>query len=75
MLIANKIDVNYEVTNRQFAFASKYNLPFHFVSAADGTNVVRIFEDMLRMAKNYKENPPRSFESDVMDLLDDDTWF
>lgn len=44
--IANKIDVDLRVTSKAFAFPQKYNLPFHFVSAADGTNVVRIFEEV-----------------------------
>ena len=30
--IANKIDVDYNVTSKAFAFPSKHNLPFYFVS-------------------------------------------
>ena len=31
-----------QVTRKNFKFAAKYNLPFFFVSAADGTNVVKV---------------------------------
>ena len=31
-------------TEKTFKFAEKYNLPFYFVSAADGTNVVKVTE-------------------------------
>ena len=43
LLAANKIDENMEVTTRSFGFASKNNMPLHYVSASDGTNVVRMF--------------------------------
>lgn len=39
-VIANKIDADYSVTQKSFGFAKKNGLDFHFVSAADGTNVV-----------------------------------
>jgi Rab-like protein 2 len=42
VLVANKIDVDYNVTRKEFKFASKHNLPFFFVSAADGTNVTKV---------------------------------
>ena len=42
-LAANKIDENMEVTTRSFGFSTKNNLPLHYVSASDGTNVVRMF--------------------------------
>lgn len=41
-LVANKIDVNYAVTEKRFGFAEKHNLPFTFVSASDGCNVVKV---------------------------------
>lgn len=45
-------------------------LPFNFVSAADGTNVVQIFKDALDLAIDYKKNPPKDdFMAEVMDLL------
>ena len=74
ILLANKIDVDLEVTKKTFKFGESYGLDFYFVSAADGTNVVRIFEDAVRKSLYYKRNPPQSFEKDIMDLLNDDSW-
>jgi Rab-like protein 2 len=42
ILVANKIDVDMNVTSKSFHFAKKHKLPFYFVSACDGTNVVRV---------------------------------
>ena len=44
IVVANKIDVDYKVTSKSFNFAAKRKLPFFFVSASDGTNVVKIFQ-------------------------------
>ena len=56
VLVANKIDVDYNVTRKEFKFASKHNLPFFFVSAADGTNVVKVFQSAILEAKRFKES-------------------
>jgi 50S ribosomal subunit-associated GTPase HflX len=42
IVVANKIDVDPTVTQKPFAFGTKRNLPLYFVSASDGTNVVRV---------------------------------
>jgi Rab-like protein 2 len=42
IVVANKIDVDYGVTQKSFGFPQKYGLPFYFVSASDGTNVVKV---------------------------------
>jgi Rab-like protein 2 len=42
IVVANKIDADPSVTSKTFAFATKHEVPFFFVSAADGTNVVRV---------------------------------
>jgi len=34
--------VNIEVTKKSFNFAQKHGMPLYFVSAADGTNVVKV---------------------------------
>lgn len=48
-------------------------MPFNFVSAADGTNVVLIFREALDMAVKYKEDPENDdFMKEVMDLIGDD---
>ncbi len=38
----NHASVDYKVTEKSFNFPKKYGLPFYFVSAADGTNVVKV---------------------------------
>ena len=74
-MIANKIDLDERATKRKYQFVIDLNIPFNFVSAADGTNVVQIFKDSLDMALNYKKNPPKDdFMADVMELLGDDIF-
>lgn len=51
--VANKIDMNYKVTAKTFKFPEQHNLPFYFVSAADGTNVVKVFEQAIQEAVRY----------------------
>jgi Rab-like protein 2 len=46
-------------------------LPFYFVSAADGTNVVKVFHEALKLALDNKLNPPDDFMKEVDDLLND----
>jgi hypothetical protein len=40
--VGNKIDLDKKSTERKYALAEKMNCPFYLVSAADGTNVVRV---------------------------------
>mmetsp|Transcript_4177 Transcript_4177/g.5872 ORF Transcript_4177/g.5872 Transcript_4177/m.5872 type:complete len:212 (+) Transcript_4177:76-711(+) len=54
ILVANKIDIDYQVTRKNFKFASSRNLPFYFVSAADGTNVVKAFRAAIEAAIDWK---------------------
>ena len=72
ILVANKIDVDYKVTQKKFGFAGKKGLPFEFVSAADGTNVVRVFKEAIRMGWEYKNGDKKDFMDDVMELLGDE---
>ncbi|KAG9340025.1 hypothetical protein JZ751_022136 [Albula glossodonta] len=51
-----------KVTQRNFNFAKKQGLPLYYVSAADGTNVVKLFKDAIKLAMSYKQN-----SSDFMD--------
>ncbi|KAL5108235.1 Rab-like protein 2A [Taenia crassiceps] len=67
---ANKIDADTEVTNKAFNFAKKNNIPFYFVSAANGTNVVRVFTDAIRAAVAYKENSVDPLDQ-IMEELED----
>ncbi|XP_069764143.1 RAB, member of RAS oncogene family-like 2 [Narcine bancroftii] len=62
VIVANKIDADLKITQKSFNFAKKHGLPFYFVSAADGTNVVKLFRDTIKLAVSYKQNT-----SDFMD--------
>eukprot|EP00455_Lapot_gusevi_P010813 TRINITY_DN1493_c0_g1_i1.p1 TRINITY_DN1493_c0_g1~~TRINITY_DN1493_c0_g1_i1.p1 ORF type:complete len:232 (+),score=48.56 TRINITY_DN1493_c0_g1_i1:62-697(+) len=68
-VVANKIDVNYEVTKKAFAFPSKYGLPFDYVSAADGTNVVKVFQEAVKLAWKFKQDPGDDFMESVLQTV------
>jgi len=65
LVIANKIDMDEKVTTRRYKFIEEIGCPFNFVSAANGTNVVQIFNEALEMGANYKANP---HEDDFMNV-------
>jgi len=67
IVVANKIDVDYSVTNKEFTFAAKRDLPFFFCSASDGTNVVKVFNEAIKAAIKCKTNPPDDFLDDLLD--------
>ncbi|XP_038269637.1 rab-like protein 2B isoform X3 [Dermochelys coriacea] len=69
IVVANKIDADMKVTQKSFNFARKFNLPFYFVSAADGTNVVKLFSDAIKLAIAYKQNSG-DFMDEVMRELE-----
>uniref|UniRef100_A0A8B9PBY4 RBL2A protein n=1 Tax=Apteryx owenii TaxID=8824 RepID=A0A8B9PBY4_APTOW len=69
IVVANKIDADMKVTQKSFNFARKFNLPFYFVSAADGTNVVKLFNDAIKLAVAYKQNSG-DFMDEVMRELE-----
>ncbi len=70
ILVANKIDIDYQVTRKNFKFAASKGCPFYFVSAADGTNVVKVFRAAVEAALDYKENSD-DFMNEAYKLLDD----
>ena len=72
LLAANKIDENIDVTTKNFGFATKNNLPLYYVSASDGTNVVRMFRDAINEAVKYKDNPT-DIEDQILEELDNFT--
>ena len=43
---------------RTFNFATKRNLPFFFVSASEGTNVVKLFDEAITTGVKFRANPP-----------------
>eukprot|EP00729_Bicosta_minor_P012257 gene12257-26108_t len=68
IVLANKIDAKIEMTQKKFRFAEKNNCPFYFVSAADGTNVVKVFTEVIKLGHHYKNNTD-NFMDAVMELL------
>ena len=66
---ANKIDENPEVTSKSFAFATKNKMPMFYVSASDGTNVVKLFNEAVKGAVEYKRNP-QDVEDQIMEELE-----
>ena len=61
--------VDYSVTSNRFKFAEKRGLPLYFVSASDGTNVVKTFNDAIRMGFEDKKKPKSDFRDSVLELL------
>lgn len=39
------------MTQKNFSFAKKFSLPLYFVSAADGTNVVKVLANQRQSAE------------------------
>ena len=76
IVIANKIELSEVSATRRYKFIEEIECPLEFVSAANGTNVVKIFEQALNAGLHYKQNPHEDdFMNDVLDLLKDDKKF
>ncbi|XP_017654097.1 rab-like protein 2B isoform X4 [Nannospalax galili] len=58
-----------QMTQKNFSFAKKFSLPLYFVSAADGTNVVKLFNDAIRLAVAYKQSS-QDFMDEVLQELE-----
>lgn len=58
------------MTKKVFNFPKKNGLPFFFVSAADGTNVVQVFKEAVKSAVAFKSGS-KDFVAEVLELLDD----
>eukprot|EP00877_Chromochloris_zofingiensis_P002737 jgi/Chrzof1/12464/Cz06g35090.t1 len=71
LIVANKIDIDYRVTDKKFGFADKHGLPFFFVSASDGTNVVQIFHTAILQGLKWKLSAKDDFYQEVLELLGD----
>ena len=54
ILVGNKIDIDKRCTQRKYALAEKLKSPFYLVSAADGTNFVRIFQESIHIGVDIK---------------------
>jgi Rab-like protein 2 len=74
LVVANKIDVDMNVTKQSFKFPLK-NPACHpnvyFCSASDGSNVVKVFQTCIQAALEYKMDPNATdFQESVMETLD-----
>jgi Rab-like protein 2 len=67
--IANKVDVDQAMAKKKFQFPSTHNLPFFCVSAADGTNVVRVVREAINLAIKNKEEPADEVMAEIWNLL------
>jgi len=72
IVVANKIDVDASVTNKRFNFAVENELPFYFVSASQGTNVVKVFREITKLGLKNKLEPPDEVMAEIYALLRDD---
>ena len=73
ILVANKLDLKPSIANKKFKFAEKYEIPIFFTSAANGVNVVRIFEIILEKSIEYKNSPRDNFVKDVLEVIESDS--
>lgn len=62
------------MTSKKFKFAETHNLEFEFVSAADGTNVVKVFTDAIKAGVKFKKEGG-DFMADVLDLLGESSTY
>mmetsp|Transcript_64707 Transcript_64707/g.115073 ORF Transcript_64707/g.115073 Transcript_64707/m.115073 type:complete len:208 (-) Transcript_64707:270-893(-) len=58
LVAANKIDIDLEVIKKTFNFATKRGLQLFYVSASEGTNVVKMFDEAINLAMHFRDNPP-----------------
>eukprot|EP00928_Gymnodinium_smaydae_P063341 TRINITY_DN4695_c1_g3_i1.p1 TRINITY_DN4695_c1_g3~~TRINITY_DN4695_c1_g3_i1.p1 ORF type:complete len:228 (+),score=58.88 TRINITY_DN4695_c1_g3_i1:81-764(+) len=70
--VANKLDADPAMAKKAFNFPKENNLLFYFVSAADGTNIVRVFQEAIKLAIKSKEEPADEVMAEIMNLLRDD---
>ena len=57
------------MTSKSFAFCTKNNIPLYYVSASDGTNVVKMFSEAIENAVEYKKNPV-DIEDQILEELE-----
>merc|ERR1711998_69580 len=56
VVCGNKIDQDPGFVKKALNFPTKHNLKMYFASAADGTNVVTMFEEAIMAAHQYKNS-------------------
>ncbi|XP_075727641.1 rab-like protein 2A isoform X1 [Rhipicephalus microplus] len=68
LCVANKIDADGTVVQKSFNFGKKNGMPFYFVSASDGTNVVKMFRDAISAAYRYRKDPTDFIDQVLQEL-------
>lgn len=66
--VANKIDADMAVTDREFSFCTENDISLFFVSASTGINVVRAFNEAIKLAISHRE---QSKKYDLKRLVED----
>ena len=66
---ANKIDIDMSVTTRHFEFMNENELPFYFVSASSGINVVRLINESILLAIKHRTDPPDGIFAEMGKLV------
>ncbi|KAH8030576.1 hypothetical protein HPB51_010353 [Rhipicephalus microplus] len=56
------------VVQKSFNFGKKNGMPFYFVSASDGTNVVKMFRDAISAAYRYRKDPTDFIDQVLQEL-------
>ena len=64
-MVNNKIDIDKKCVERKYALGEKIGCPFYLTSAADGTNVVRIFEELIKIGIEHKTNPKKDYADKI----------
>eukprot|EP00929_Paragymnodinium_shiwhaense_P037435 TRINITY_DN19949_c0_g1_i1.p1 TRINITY_DN19949_c0_g1~~TRINITY_DN19949_c0_g1_i1.p1 ORF type:complete len:216 (-),score=62.68 TRINITY_DN19949_c0_g1_i1:558-1205(-) len=72
ILVANKVDADPQIATKKFNFPAQHKLPFFFVSAADGTNIVRVFQEATKLAIKNKEEPADEVMAEIWALLEEE---
>ena len=85
IVVANKIDMDPSRANKSFGFVDKHrlerggketDLPFYFVSAADGSNVVSIFQQAIELGLEYKKQLEAgnggTFVDEILQFIDEE---
>lgn len=67
--VANKVDADISMAKKKFNFPGQNNLPFFCVSAADGTNVVRVIKEAIKLGIKNKEEPADEVMAEIWALL------
>eukprot|EP00954_Amorphochlora_amoebiformis_P002713 213090-Amorphochlora_amoeboformis.AAC.1 len=70
IVVANKIDENMKATSKKFKFATERGFKLFYCSAADGTNVVKVFKEAIRLAVENSQKPSDDFTEEVMRTIE-----